>query len=176
MSKVLKNTTASPIVITDVGAVNIPASPGTYTIPPQDYLLWAQSSDIITYLNDASPTPSVIVNDGSFDLNPSDGVDLIKGIHPRINIQNPLINTLVLTLAATELSFALPAFTRHFLIQNRNNGLLKIGFALGSTSTANFLTIFPGNWLQYSFNVESPLSIYVQSPKAAQTVEINHWS
>ena len=175
MSKVLKNTTASPITITDVGGVTILASPGTYTIPPQDYLLWAQSSDIIAYLNDA-PTPSIIVNDGSFDLNPSDGVDLIKGIFPRVNIQNPLINTLDLLLANTEYSFALPAFTRLFLVQNRNRGLLKIAFVAGGTSGVDYLTIFPGNFAQWSMNVESPLTIYVQSPSAAQVVEINHWT
>lgn len=176
LSKILKNNTGSIIVITDVGNANIPASPGTLTIPPQDYLLWAQSSDIITYLNDASPTPSVTVNDGSFDLNPSDGVDLIKGIHPRINIQDPLIGTLVLTVAATELSFAFPAFTRHFIIQNRNNGLLKLAFVITGTAGTDYLTIFPGNFVQYSLNVESPLTVYLQSPTAAQTVELVHWT
>jgi hypothetical protein len=176
LSKILKNNTGSAIVITDVGAVSIPASPGSYTIPPQDYLLWAQSSDIITYLNDASPTPSITVSDGSFDLNPSDGVDLIKGIHPRLNIQDPLIDTLVLTVAATELSFALPAFTRHFIVQNRNNGLLKLAFVLADTAGTDYLTIFPGNFVQYSLNVESPLTLYLQSPIAAQTVEIVHWT
>lgn len=176
MSKILKNNTGSAIVISDVGGVNIPASPGSYTIPPQDYLLWAQSSDIITYLNDASPTPSITVNDGSFDLNPSDGLDLIKGIHPRINIQDPEIDTLVLTVAATELSFAFPSFTRHFLIQNRDNGTLKLGFSLASTSGTDYLTIRPGSWYQNSLTVESPMTIYLQSPTAAQTVEIIHWT
>lgn len=176
MSKILKNNTGSIIVITDVGSVNIPASPGSYTIPPQDYLLWAQSSDIITYLNDASPTPSITVNDGSFDLNPSDGVDLIKGIHPRINIQDPEIDTLVLTVAATELGFAFPSFTRHFVIQNRDNGLLKLAYSITATSGSDYMTIFPGNFYQKSLNVESPLTVYLQSPTAAQTVEIEHWT
>lgn len=176
MSKVLKNNTGSAIVITDVGGVSIPASPGSYTIPPQDYLLWAQSSDIISYLNDASPTPSITVNDGSFDLNPSDGVDLIKGIHPRLNIQDPLIDTLVLTVAATELGFAFPAFTRHVLIQNRDRGLLKLGFIATATAGTDYWTIWPGNFLQYSLVVESPLTVYLQSPTAAQTVELKHWT
>ena len=176
MSKILKNNTGAAIIIADVGSVSIPASPGSYTIPPQDYLLWAQSSDIITYLNDTPPTPSITVNDGSFDLNPSDGVDLIKGIFPRINIQDPEIDTLSLPTANTEGSFAFPAFTRHLLVQNRNRGLLKVAFTLGATSGTDYITIFPGNYLQYSLNVESPLTIYIQSPQAAQTVEINHWT
>jgi hypothetical protein len=177
MSKILRNNTGSDITITDVGSVVIPtAGPSTYTIPPQDYLLWAQSSDILTYLNDASPTPSITVTDGSFDLNPSDGVDLIKGIHPRLNIQNPLLNTLSLPLANTEGSFALPAFTRFLLVQNRNTGLVKLAFIMGDTSGTDYLTIWPGNFVQYSLNVESPLTLYMQSPKASQVIEINHWT
>ena len=90
MSKIVKNNTGSAITITDVGGVVIPASPGSYTIPPQDYLIWANSSDILTYVNDTSPTPSVTINDGSFDLTPTKGVDLIKGFF-RINADTTTI-------------------------------------------------------------------------------------
>ena len=48
MSKILKNTTGSGISIEDTG-ITIPASPGQYTIPPQDYLLWSASNNVITY-------------------------------------------------------------------------------------------------------------------------------
>jgi len=78
MSKILKNTTASPITVTDVG-VTIPASPGSYTIPSQDYLLWAASSDTVTHVGSGG----LVVNDGSSDLSISDGIDLIKGGHYR---------------------------------------------------------------------------------------------
>lgn len=77
MSKILKNTTVSPITISDTG-VTIPASPGQYTIPPQDYLLWAASSDIVGPVG----VGDITVNDGSNDLNASDGMDLIKGLFP----------------------------------------------------------------------------------------------
>lgn len=76
MSKILKNVTLSSIFVTDTG-VSIPAS-SQYTIPPQDYLLWAASSDIVTYIGNSD----IVVNDGSYDLSISDGVDLIKGIYP----------------------------------------------------------------------------------------------
>jgi len=176
MSKILKNNTGSTITIVDVGSVTILASPGSYTIPPQDYLLWAQSSDIIAFLNDASPTPSITVTDGSFDLNVSDGVDLIKGIHPRLNIQDPLINAVSVPTANTEVSFALPAFTRLLMIQARTTGLIKVGFEAASTDGLNYLTLFPGMYAQWSLNVESPLTLYFQSPSASQIVEINHWT
>jgi len=78
MSKILKNTTVSNISITDTGVVLL-ASPNTYTIPEQDYLLWAASSNIITQIGSGN----VLVNDGSSDLSISEGSDLIKGIFPK---------------------------------------------------------------------------------------------
>jgi hypothetical protein len=70
MAKILKNTTGSPIVINDVGRVSLPASPGTYTIPPQDYDLWGASVGIQSYVN----AGTVVVNDGFDDLKPVNGL------------------------------------------------------------------------------------------------------
>jgi hypothetical protein len=77
MSKILKNTTAFPISIPDTG-VTIAASPATYTIPPQDYLLWAASNNIIPYIGSAQ----IIVNDGTADLGLADAVAMIQGHFP----------------------------------------------------------------------------------------------
>lgn len=77
MSKILKNTTGSPVTVTDTGIV-IGAS-SQYTIPPQDYLLWASSSNVITYIGNGT----LVVNDGSSDLSISDGTDHIKDIFPK---------------------------------------------------------------------------------------------
>lgn len=77
MSKILKNTTGSTIFIDDTGTL-LPILPETFTIPPQDYWIWAASSDIIGPIG----VGDVVVNDGSFDLTISDGTDLIKGIFP----------------------------------------------------------------------------------------------
>jgi len=76
MSKILINSTASTVFVNDTG-VSI-AGLGSYTIPPQDYLLWAASSDVITAVGAAT----LIVNDGSVNLSISDGIDLIKGLFP----------------------------------------------------------------------------------------------
>jgi len=80
MSKILQNQTAAPIIINDVGGVIVPVLPATYTIPPTQYLKWAASSDIVGPVGAPVGNPDIIVNDGSFDLSPSDGIDLIKGI------------------------------------------------------------------------------------------------
>lgn len=73
MAKILKNNTASDILISDTG-VNILAS-SNYTIPPADYPLWAASSDIITYIGSGDIT----VNDGTYDLTKADGVSILQG-------------------------------------------------------------------------------------------------
>lgn len=77
MSKILKNNTASPVSISDTG-ITVPAS-GQYIIPSQDYLLWAASSNVITYIGNSTLT----VNDGGSDLSISNGTDLIKGLFPQ---------------------------------------------------------------------------------------------
>lgn len=76
MSKIIINNTISPLVIGDVG-VTISAS-SQYTIPPQDYLLWAASDDIITAIGSGDAT----VNDGSSNLSINNGSKLIQGIFP----------------------------------------------------------------------------------------------
>lgn len=77
MSKVLKNATASPVAVNDTG-ITVPAS-GQYTIPQQDYPLFAASSDVVALVG----ASTLVVNDGSFDLSISDGIDLLKGVFPK---------------------------------------------------------------------------------------------
>lgn len=76
MSKILKNNSGSTVSVADTGVSILNA--GQYTIPPQDYLLWAGSGNVITYIG----AGTLVVNDGSADLSISAGVDLIKGIFP----------------------------------------------------------------------------------------------
>lgn len=83
MSKILINTTPGTVFINDTG-VSIPTA-SSYSIPPQDYLLWAASSDVITKIGDED----LQVNDGTFDLSISDGIDLIKGFFPKTIATTP---------------------------------------------------------------------------------------
>lgn len=175
MSKILKNNTGSAISISDVGGVIIAASPGTYTIPPQDYLLWAASSDIITYLNDTSPTPSITVNDGSVDLNPSDGMDLIKGLFPRLFVFDPIVENVSLPLADTEVTHVLPTGTKRFLIKLRDSATLKLAYAVGTSGTV-YQTIPKNVYYSESFIGSGTTTLYIQSPSASQTAEITSWS
>lgn len=174
MSKILKNNTGSAISITDAGGIIIAASPGTYTIPPQDYLLWAASSDIITYLNDASPTPSITVNDGSVDLNPSDGMDLIKGLHPRLLVYDPIVENVTIAVADSEVTHVLPIGTRRFLLKMRSSAILKIAYSVGTSGTT-FMTIPRNVFYSESFIGAGTTTLYFQSPSTG-VVEIQSWS
>lgn len=83
MSKILRNDSASPVVIVDVGSVTINAG-DSYTINPNEYPLFAASSNTVTFIGNGDLT----VNDGSFDLTISDGVDLIKGLFPPTQVED----------------------------------------------------------------------------------------
>lgn len=73
MSKILKNSTDGVVELVDVG-VSIPAS-GQFTVPPQDYLRFASSSDMIRALS----TGIIVLNDGGNDItNLSDAINIIK--------------------------------------------------------------------------------------------------
>jgi hypothetical protein len=79
MSKILRNDTGSAISISDTGVTIQPGVANQYTIPPVDYLLWAESSDVIVEIG----ASNLVVNDGSNDLSISNGTDLIKGLFPK---------------------------------------------------------------------------------------------
>lgn len=170
MSKILKNTTGSTIAVTDVG-VSIPAN-SSYTIPPQDYLLWSASSDVI------SPVGSldIVVNDGSFDLSPSDGMDLLKGILPTDQVANPNITTLALTLANTEYFLTLPAGTRQFALKSRTDSIIKIAYLTGQMSS-NYVIMYPGStYFRERIRRSNQLIVYFASSKASDVLEVEYWT
>ncbi len=170
MSKILYNQTASPIIINDTGYVVLPASPGFYTIPPMDYLLWAQSSNIVTAIGSGD----VVVNDGSVDLNISDGIDLIKGLYPRVYLYTPSAPAaLTCTLANTEYSTALPVGTRMFKITYRSGGVLKWAYETGTSS--NYFTMNRYTFESRAIIAGASLTLYYQSPTAGTVVELETW-
>lgn len=74
MIKILKNTTLAAITIKDMGIV-IPAS-SSYTITIQEYLLWASSNDVLTYINSGN----LVVNNGIEDLSIARGIKHITDV------------------------------------------------------------------------------------------------
>jgi hypothetical protein len=89
MSKILKNNTASPVSISDVGGDTVPAS-GQLSIDPANYGKYSRSDDIISLLADNTLT----YNDGSSDLGLSDATNHLKDIFPsEISIQEEDVKT-----------------------------------------------------------------------------------
>ena len=136
MSKILINTTAAIVMITDTG-VPVPAL-GSYTIPPTDYQLWSASNDIIVKIGNGT----LIVNDGSFDLSISDGTDLIKGLYSKtttLQSGNTPIGAIGDRLKVdAQVSFTAPGFPQEIDITK----LLPIGYG-ASLTVPLFPTIKP---------------------------------
>jgi hypothetical protein len=75
MAKIIKNTTASPIVLATVG-FEIPAT-SSHVIEVQEYLLWGSTAA----LNEFTPLITrgdIVVNDGVMDLSVGDALNFLK--------------------------------------------------------------------------------------------------
>ncbi len=169
MSKILTNTTASPIAIGDAGVTLAAGVP--YTIPPQDYLLWSASSDILSPVGSAD----VVVNDGTDDLSPSEGIDLIKGITAATAVSSFIIANLSMPVAATEYSYALPTRCRAFEFKARGLSTLQFSDTAGQTGTL-YATIPAGSF--YSQSNRKPgtsVTLYVRGNKSSEVLEIIYW-
>lgn len=170
MSKILKNQTASPVDITDTG-VTVPAS-GQYVIPPQDYPLWAASSDAVTEVGNGT----IVVNDGSADLSISDGIDLIKGIFRRFIISSPTIAHQTATLADVEYSYSLPSGTRQFTVKVLGDSKVKYSFTASESGTL-YDVLYPGAvYKEMYVNPSSSLTLYFQTSKDNETLVITSWT
>lgn len=170
MAKILINTTGSPITINDTG-VTI-ASLTDYTIPPQDYLLWSASSDILSPVGSGD----IVVNDGSDNLSPSDGIDLLKGIFPSFLVSSETIINLSMPLAGTEYSYTFGSAVRSFRFKTRNCSKLQYSTVAGQSGT-NYDTIYPGAY--YSVTNRKPGSTatyYFQAAGTGEVLEISYWT
>lgn len=87
---------------------------------------------------------------------------------------NSVSNTTLVT-ANTEVGIALPANTVRFKLKARNGGTLQVAYGSTESGTA-FWTIYPGDTLEETAINAASLTIYVQSPKAGEIVEISTWS
>jgi hypothetical protein len=88
----------------------------------------------------------------------------------------PSISNVPMTLADTEYSFAIPSGTKKLTFRTRTSGALKFCFTLGN-SAITFLSVSPGSsYTLDGLNTSTSLTLYFQSPKALETLEILRWS
>ena len=171
MSKILTNTIGSTITIADTG-ISIP-SLTAYTIPPQDYLLWAASSNILSPVG----LGSIVVSDGFSSLNPSYGIDYLKGIFPTDEVSTPTVVNINVPLANTEYSVTIPQSAKEFFIKSHGLGTLRIAFSSGQTST-NYSIVWPGGAFERTRlrRNGAALDIFYRSTKPNETLELIYWS
>lgn len=88
----------------------------------------------------------------------------------------PIVANVSIPIANTEVSYALPSSTKFFKIQNRSNGLMKLAYSVGTSGTT-YWTLFPGQqYCENNIASSASLTLYFQSPQAAQLLEVISWS
>lgn len=101
-------------------------------------------------------------------------VGLVRPLAQLQSASSPTIYNVSVTLANTEYSQALSANTKAFTIKVRGTGSIKLAFTSGQSGT-NYLTIHGGSTYSAG-SIDYSGSLYFQSPKAAQLVEIVAWA
>ena len=197
VSKILKNNTASPVSISDVGQV-VPAS-GQLTIQPTDYWLYAASDDVITFIGDSTLT----VNDGTSDLTINNGAKLIQEIFPNPvgvaagddgtpigHVGDSLKVTATAaastfdtsggtTIGTTETALVIPIGTRQFTLGTlgEDASVLTVANAVnGTNSDTSSYRVHPGTRFSGSLDGSSALTVYIKSSKANTIVQVLSWS
>lgn len=89
-------------------------------------------------------------------------------------ITNPKIYNVTCTLADTEYSLSLSADTKQFIIKARGQATIKIAFVSGDTDTL-YVTI-PPNAVYGESGVIFNGTVYLQSNKPNQVVEVLEWT
>ncbi len=149
MSKILRNPDLlNAVVLADVGVTV--AADSQYTIPPQDYLAFAASSDVIRALSDES----LILNDGgNFITNLSNAIDIIKGWAPQAEDDSlaGVTQQFAGSVGLTEAPFPDPSVgvIRTVLIRcpNQNNAR-RLLYSLNGGSV--FHSLAPGEFIGWS--------------------------
>ena len=91
-----------------------------------------------------------------------------------LRVTTPTITNTTMAAANTEQAIALPANTARFRICVRNNAVLKLAFTATESGT-NYITIWPGAYYIENQIDRVSTTLYIQSSKAGEVVEIVSW-
>ena len=85
----------------------------------------------------------------------------------------PTTASVSMPTANTEYSYTLPVGTKYWRLQNRKNGLIRLGFASGVPAGTQYWSVWPGNQEDgFVKNSAASMTLYFESPKTAQEIEV----
>lgn len=91
-------------------------------------------------------------------------------------VSTPTISRETIAAANTEQSYALPANTRRFLIQNTGKTVMKLAFANGDSSST-YVSIYPfTHYVEEKLSTSTNITLYFQTAKAGDIIEILTWA
>lgn len=177
--------TVPPINVPQVKIPKIPA-PVVHVAPPEVKVPEIKIPEVKVQMPDTiqatlsgvsktNPLP-VIMTDlkGRPLMNIGGGTGGQKVVQVKGNIEaatNRTVSNVTMALASTEYSYTLPNKTKIFRIKLRDSALLQLAFASGESST-NYVTIYQrGSYGESGLDM-SGVTLYFQSPTAAQVAEI----
>ena len=116
-------------------------------------------------------TSTTIGPDVALDVNLINDITLDKdGIG-----QTPAIANVAMAVSGSEYSFALPLGTKKITIRSRAKGRLQIAWVAATTGTT-YLTVQPGtSYTIDNIDVNAALTLYMQSTKNTDTLEVLYW-
>jgi hypothetical protein len=91
------------------------------------------------------------------------------------NPSTPVVYNLLMPLASTEYSYALPAGTTRYLMKTRSGAKLRLSFIANDTSS-NYFTVPSHNWYADSdVNSTASITVYVRCESPNEILEIISW-
>lgn len=103
------------------------------------------------------------------DADSHDKLDTIAGALGVSNTTATIFN-LTIAVASTEQSQALPANTKKFIIRTRGKGKLQLAYSSGDSGTT-YITV-PAGASYEDINLYTSQTLYFQSPKVGEIVEL----
>ena len=92
-----------------------------------------------------------------------------------LTADTPTVANVAVLLANTEYSYTFPTSTKRYMMANRDSGTLKYSFSSGTSGT-QYITLYPGDAAVADLlDTTAGFTVYFQSTKASQTVEILSW-
>lgn len=131
---------------------------------------------------------AALIMDRSMPVGNSEDVFARRAIHVKVGNRpdepvyteetgpsTPKVYNLPMPTASTEYTFTMPDMVKKFTLKNRFNAPMQFCFTQNESNT-NFILLPPGvSWTEegvFTINVK----IYIQAPKANQTLEVLTWS